>query len=306
MLKSLATLAAFLCLGSPSLPPVPAAVPDPAPLVACTSISPEILQYVPVCTMLMGDPTAPDPTIKDVLKQLAKVGHKINVPLDPLIKKYARKYGVDEKLVRAVMRQESGGSPLAVSPKGAMGIMQLMPETAASLGVENAFDPEENVSGGVRYLKHCLKRFQQDVVLALAAYNAGPEAVEKHGGVPPYQETENYVASITQAYTGKPWTRENKPAPAASPAPVKKEAGLDWDIPKPAWKIIDPRVKVAAPRWKMKSPGLSQVPPPLERQTSYSLDQHGLRPENTRRSKRTTEISPPLPYKSKTLNKFLF
>lgn len=290
MLKSFTALVAFLCLGPPSLPPVPPAAPPPVPQVACLDISPEVLQYVPVSAIPTGDPATPDPTIKAFLNQVAKVGSRINVRLDPLIEKYAQKYGVDEKLVRAVMGQESGGNPLAVSPKGAMGVMQLMPETAASLGVENAFDPEANVAGGVRYLKLCLTRFQQDVVLALAAYNAGPEAVEQYGGVPPYQETEHYVATITAAYTGKPWTRED-PA-AAAPAPAKEKAGLDWNVPTPTWKIADPRVKVGAPRWKVKSPELPLAHQPRKRQISFYFKPHGLRQENAPRTNRTIRNFP--------------
>ncbi len=92
-----------------------------------------------------------------------------------VIEKYARQYGVDEDLVWAVIRQESGFNPRAVSPKGAMGLMQLMPGTAAMLGVSDAFDVEQNVAGGIKYLEQCLNQFNQDVPLALAAYNAGPE-----------------------------------------------------------------------------------------------------------------------------------
>ena len=116
--------------------------------------------------------------------------------LNLLIKKLAKRHGVDEKLIKAVLARESGGNPLVVSPKGAMGLMQLMPETAMSMGVQDPFNPEQNLAGGVKYLKYCLNRFNHDTTLALAAYNAGPEAVQKCGGVPPYPETQQYVASI--------------------------------------------------------------------------------------------------------------
>ena len=96
--------------------------------------------------------------------------------LEALIHKYAQIYGVDPSLVRAVMRHESGFKSTAVSPKGAQGLMQLMPGTAALMGVKNPFDPEQNIAGGVGYLRHCLDRFQHNVPLAVAAYNAGPEA----------------------------------------------------------------------------------------------------------------------------------
>lgn len=115
----------------------------------------------------------------------------------------AKTHGVDAHLVDLVIRMESGYNPNAVSAKGARGVMQLMPSTAIRYGVRNSFDPLENIRGGVRYFRDLLQRFNSDLTLALAAYNAGPEAVVKHGGVPPYRETRNYVRSILQAYQGK-------------------------------------------------------------------------------------------------------
>jgi hypothetical protein len=120
-----------------------------------------------------------------------------------LIEKYARKQGVDPKLVQAMIRQESGFNPVAVSPKGAMGLMQLMPETAASLGVEDPFDLEQNIKGGVHFLKICLNKFDQNLPLALAAYNAGPGRVAEHQGMPPFKETQTYVKKIVQEYCGR-------------------------------------------------------------------------------------------------------
>lgn len=108
----------------------------------------------------------------------------------------AAKYGVDPKLAMAVAEAESGLSQDAVSPVGAVGVMQLMPETASSLGVGNINDPRENVDGGVRYLKQMLTTFDGDVSKAVAAYNAGPQAVKNYNGVPPYSETRNYVARV--------------------------------------------------------------------------------------------------------------
>jgi soluble lytic murein transglycosylase-like protein len=108
----------------------------------------------------------------------------------------ARRHGVDATLVHAVITIESHYDPFAVSPRGAMGLMQLMPKTAARFQVENAFDPEQNVDGGVRYLKELLERYSGQVRLALAAYNAGEEAVERHSGIPPYRETVNYVMKV--------------------------------------------------------------------------------------------------------------
>lgn len=108
------------------------------------------------------------------------------------------RYGLGADLLRAVVRQESGFNPRAVSPAGAMGLMQLMPDTARALGVADPFDPAQNVDGGARYLRQQLERFGS-LPLALAAYNAGPGAVERHGGVPPFRETESYVDSILGA-----------------------------------------------------------------------------------------------------------
>ena len=119
-----------------------------------------------------------------------------------MISQVARKHGVDEKLVQAVIKQESGFNSKATSHCGAMGLMQLMPTTARGLGVKDAYNPVQNVEGGVKYLKNLLSKYNGNVILALAAYNAGSGAVDKYDGVPPYKETQNYVRSILANYLG--------------------------------------------------------------------------------------------------------
>lgn len=116
---------------------------------------------------------------------------------DDLILHHAEAQGIRPDLVRAVVQVESGYNPRALSVKGAMGLMQLMPGTAADLGVKRPFDPEENIRGGVAYLRHLLDRFNGNEELALAAYNAGPEAVGRYGNrIPPYRETRDYVRKV--------------------------------------------------------------------------------------------------------------
>ena len=118
----------------------------------------------------------------------------------PVVKDAAATHGIDPRLVDLVIRMESGYNPRALSPKGARGVMQLMPTTARMYGVRDVWDARDNIRGGTRYLADLLDRFDLDLTLALAAYNAGPEAVERHGGVPPYRETRRYVDRILSAY----------------------------------------------------------------------------------------------------------
>jgi hypothetical protein len=122
--------------------------------------------------------------------------------LSRLIHQSARQEGLSPRLVQSVVQVESGYNERALSHKGAQGLMQLMPATARELGVENAYDPGQNLRGGTRYLRQQLERFDGDLTLALAAYNAGPSAVERFGGIPPYRETRAYVQKVLSLYRG--------------------------------------------------------------------------------------------------------
>jgi soluble lytic murein transglycosylase-like protein len=123
-------------------------------------------------------------------------------PFQKLIRAAAERYSVDADLIHCVIAVESNFNPNAISPKNARGLMQLLPQTAAHLGIRNIFDPAENIDGGTRYLRDLLGKYSNNLNLALAAYNAGPNKVERFGHrVPPYAETRNYVLSINRAYT---------------------------------------------------------------------------------------------------------
>ena len=135
--------------------------------------------------------------------------------LDAVINGASDRTQIDPDLISSVIHAESGFNPHALSPKGAQGLMQLMPRTAANLGVANAFDPRSNVDGGTRYLKELLQLYNFDLVKALAAYNAGPLRVKQYHGVPPYNETHAYVARIIRDFNRKKLAEQKAAALAA-------------------------------------------------------------------------------------------
>lgn len=132
-------------------------------------------------------------------------GKLVPVPdtdLQPLIDRHSGNQNLDPKLVQALIQAESGYNVRAVSNKGAIGLMQLMPSTASLLNVQNPYDPDDNIRGGTRYLRQMLDRFAGRLEFAIAAYNAGPRAVERHGGIPPFAETREYVRRVLSLYRG--------------------------------------------------------------------------------------------------------
>ena len=123
-------------------------------------------------------------------------GEQSKSDIDSLIEESAQRYQLDRALIKAVIKVESNFNPRVVSVKGAQGLMQLMPGTAAEVGVRNPFDPAESIQGGSLYLRKMLDSFDRNLDYALAAYNAGPNAIRKYGGIPPYEETRNYVKRV--------------------------------------------------------------------------------------------------------------
>jgi soluble lytic murein transglycosylase-like protein len=162
-------------------------------------------------------------------------GEKVGQPLDlnEVVKAASGTYRLDPDLVNSVIRAESGFNVRAVSPKGAQGLMQLMPQTASELGVRNAFDPRANVEGGTRYLRELLERYDFDLIKALAAYNAGPQRVEQYGGVPPYYETKAYVARIVRDFNKKKLAAKTASQPAPQKTSGSKSTGTSASAAKP-------------------------------------------------------------------------
>jgi soluble lytic murein transglycosylase len=152
-------------------------------------------------------------------RYMGRLRGRESVKFDQLIVAACRRYGVEFALVKAVIKAESAFDPSALSPAGARGLMQLMPATAAQHGVGDIHNPQSNIEGGVRHLRLLLNRFRGDLARALAAYNAGPEAVDRYNGIPPYAETQTYVQRVLQ-YRESYRRRSVDAANALQPAPL--------------------------------------------------------------------------------------
>ncbi len=175
------------------------------------------------------EPAPPDPT--DAPAPIAKT-----TDLKAIVAEISAQNKLDADFIASVIAAESANNPHAVSPKGAQGLMQLMPGTASKLGVKDSFDPAENVDGGVRYLRQLLEQYHFDVAKALAAYNAGPGRVRQYNGVPPYRETHAYVARIIRDYNRKKLAQQKaqaqqRRAQAANPKLAQSEPTSPTDRP---------------------------------------------------------------------------
>lgn len=173
---------------------------------------------VPTEEIVSFEPAPPEPQPEPAAGQAP-------VTVDQAVTTASDRHDIDPDLIKSVIHAESGANPRAVSPKGAQGLMQLMPGTATQLGVGNSFDTSANVDGGTRYLRELLIQYNGDMVKALAAYNAGPEAVDRYRGVPPYPETQHYVTRVVRDFNRKKTAegRASKPA-AKKPARSRKSA----------------------------------------------------------------------------------
>jgi len=167
-------------------------------LFQCNSVEADIYRYVDSngTVHFTNTPTTPRYQLFKKGKRKRSIGTISTARYDHLIKEISKRYGINPALVKAVIKAESDFDPYAVSKKGARGLMQLMPATMKDLKVYNAFHPRDNISGGVRFLKQLVERFNQDLSLSLAAYNAGPNVVERYEAIPPYKETQHYVKKV--------------------------------------------------------------------------------------------------------------
>jgi len=188
----------------------------------------------------------PDPS-----KEISNAQTATNLPspidLSQVVNQASGTYRLDPDLVNSVIRAESGFNTRAISPKGAQGLMQLMPQTASQLGVQNAFDPQANVEAGTRYLRELLERYNFDLIKALAAYNAGPQRVEQYGGVPPYYETRAYVARIVRDFNKKKIAARSAAQPTAQKtAAQKNRTPTRAAAPKPKVSSAQTQAKLTA------------------------------------------------------------
>lgn len=181
-----------------------------APLTSVVRADPHSGKLVRV--MLPADPAQRTPEQKALDPEMLAPG------ISAAVEQAAAEHELPAELIRSVIRVESNYNPFAVSPKGALGIMQLIPQTARRFGVSDAFNPVENIRGGTKYLKYLLDLYHGDYGLALAAYNAGEGAVAKHGGAPPYAETRKYVERVQTQFAAAVKNRTAKPTPRESTA----------------------------------------------------------------------------------------
>jgi hypothetical protein len=173
---------------------------------------------VPTAEIESFEPAPPDPQVAASPAKPQDLKNIVSAASD--------QHQVDADFIASVIKAESANNPRAVSPKGAQGLMQLMPGTASQLGVKNSFDAAQNVDGGVRYLRQLLLRYDNDMIKALAAYNAGPQRVQQYKGVPPYRETHAYVARVIKDYNRKKLAeRKQSSKTPHSPAQHRADAG---------------------------------------------------------------------------------